>query len=159
MNDAAQKRATPNCPLHTPLVRVASISDVSFDDSGFWSTTDRETTIEWRNVIKVAWGYEIHPIAIADWDFWAFQTPDPEITYWVYTDFSSPFSSHVITRFRIVSPPPMNQWNDDDRSIRTYVVWPEESIAQSMYTNVKEHWWSWSRKLAYSQSMIAPNAT
>ncbi len=155
MNDAAQEYASRKRP---PLVRVASFNNVAFDDSGFWSTADRETKIEWHNVTKIGWGYELHPIAIADWDFWAFQTPDPESTYWVYTDFDSPFSSRVIKRYNIGSPPPMNQWNDQDRCIRTFVVWPQESISQSMYITVKKHCWSWAGKLAYAQPMVAQDA-
>src|SRR6185436_17614268 len=99
--------------------------------------------VPWSSVVHVAVGYEIHSIAIADWDFWAFQTIEPGVTYWVYADlWASGFSKEVRRRFTVAEIPPMKEWMDQDFCIRAYVVWPSEDAGQALYATVKRHWWS-----------------
>ena len=133
-----------------PWVRVTTLQDtgISYDEVGF--RTEGGVVIPWSSIVRVALGYEIHPIAIADWDFWAFQTIEPVMTYWVYAhSWESGFSKEVCRRFAIPDIPPMNEWMDRDFGVRAYVVWPFEDAGQALYITVKRHWWSWRGRLAY----------
>jgi hypothetical protein len=103
----------------------------------------------------VALGYETHSVAIEDWDFWAFQTDDPLVTYWVHVDGNGPFSEEVFRRFDVGKVPPMARWADRDFRIRAYVVWPAPDVGEPMYITVKRRWWSWSGRLAYSKTSFS----
>jgi hypothetical protein len=75
-------------------------------------------SVLWSSITRVAVGYEIHSFAIADWDFWAFQTTDPSVTYWASTNFNDEFSAEVRHRFGIADVPPMKDWVDSEFCIR-----------------------------------------
>lgn len=125
-------------------VRVLSVPESTATDEGFGAAADGGVLVRWASVIRVAIGYEIHPVAIADWDFWAFQTAAPDMTYWVYTDLASPFSALVRRRFGGADVPAMKEWVDRELCVRTYVVWPSDDIGDPLYAPVKRHWWSWN---------------
>ena len=135
-----------------PWIRVIALHDsgVAFDEVGF--RTEGGLAVPWASVLRIAVGYEIHPIAIADWDFWAFQTTEHAKTYWVHADpWANGFSNEVRRRFTVADIPPMKEWIDEDFCIRAYVVWPFEDLGQALYVTVKRHWWSWSQRLAYAK--------
>jgi hypothetical protein len=134
-----------------PWVRVERYAPVEFNDVGFWSQKSAQDIVRWSDIIRVAWGYEIHPIVIADWDFWAFQTVDPTITFWVPTTSDAPFAAEVRRKYAVLEIPPMMYWADRDYCVRAYVVWPTADIGEPMYVTVKRHWWSLSGKLAYAK--------
>lgn len=137
-----------------PWIRVISVPENSASDGGFGIAADGGCLVRWTDVVRVAIGYEIHSIAIADWDFWAFQTAEPDVTYWIYTDLASPFSAEVRRRFRVADAPPMKDWVDQDFCIRAYVVWPSEDVGGPLYLTVKRHWWSWKGRLSYAMAAI-----
>ena len=135
-----------------PWVRVWEYPKPIFDDHGFWAAGDEGSRVAWDRIRRVAAGYEIHSIVIVDWHFWAFQTDDPAITYWVDTDFRDRFSEEVHHRFGDPRIPDIGEWCDSEYCIRSYVIWPPEELGQPMYIPVKRHWWSWSGKLAYGRT-------
>ena len=115
---------------------------------------DPETLVRWDSITRVALGYEIHSWGPVDWDFWAFQTREPETTYWVYVNNiaeSDPFNRAVYERFGSPRVPPMKDWADRELCVRAYVVWPEVDMGEPMYITVKRHWWSFSGRLAYAR--------
>ena len=134
----------------TPCVGVVNYYQVAFDTSGFQYPGEESSKVLWRRVVRVAVGYEIHPIAIVDWDFIAFQGSGREITYWVYTDFTDAFCAEVRRRFGWPEIPAMEDWADSRFCIRAYTIWPAEEIGRPMYKTVKRHWWSWRARLAYT---------
>jgi len=137
-----------------PWISVITLQDsvVKYNEVGF--STESGLVVPWSSVVRVAVGYEIHSIAIADWDFWAFQTIEPGVTYWVYADlWASGFSKEVRRRFTVAEIPPMKEWMDQDFCIRAYVVWPSEDAGQALYATVKRHWWSWHQRLAYAKEL------
>ena len=137
-----------------PWVRIITLQDsgVTYDEVGF--STEGGRVVPWSSVVRVALGYEIHPIAIADWDFWAFQTTEKGIGFWVYADLcASSFSIEVRRRFAVAKIPPMTEWADKEFGIRAYVVWPFEEVGQALYVTVKRHWWSWRQRLAYPEEL------
>ena len=62
-------------------VRVVSCARVDIEESGFRCHEPEQSFVQWDAIIRIATGYEIHPIAIVDMDFWAFQTKDNSVTY------------------------------------------------------------------------------
>lgn len=137
-----------------PWVRIITMRDssVTYDEVGF--STEEGLVVPWSSVVRVALGYEIHPIAIADWDFWAFQTTAQGMGFWVYADvWESGFSIEVRRRFAVPDIPPMEEWVDKELCIRAYVVWPFEEVGQGLYVTVKRHWWSWRQRLAYAKQL------
>jgi len=122
---------------------------VTVDDDGF--RVDGVASVAWSDVVRVALGYEIHPVVIADWDFWAFRTTDARCGYWIRTDnlWTTTFSQAVRRRFPIAEAPPMKDWQDRDFCVRAYVAWPPENVGEPLYVTVKHRWWSWRNHLAY----------
>jgi hypothetical protein len=133
-----------------PWVRVVTLPG-TFTAEGFGRTEGNGVVVPWSSVLGVALGYEIHPTAIADWDFWAFQGPDPSVTYWVYEEGAFAFSEEVRRRFSIGEIPAMKEWADREYCIRARVVWPAADVGEPMYVTVKRHWWSWHGRLSYAK--------
>jgi hypothetical protein len=136
-----------------PWVRIVLLDAEQWSGEGLCRRGDSSVVLPWSRVLRVAVGYEIHPIAIADWEFWAFQTEEPDVTYWAYAEPNSPFSDEVRRRFGIGDAPPMADWDDREFCVRAYVLWPEQDAGGPMYVTVKRHWWSWTAKLAYANAM------
>jgi len=134
-------------------VRVVQVTDDSFSDDGL-ALKAGEMLLPWSAVRRVALGYEIHAVALADWDFWAFQGEDPRLTYWVDSAWNSSFSSRIRKRFEVAEVPPMKDWHGAKFCIRTYVVWPKQDVGRPLYLTIKKHWWSWRGRLAYSESAL-----
>jgi len=136
----------------TPFVQVQQHRWVRSEDDGFRSPHDDSLFIRWDDIWRIAVGYEIHPIAIIDQDFWAFQTSDPRTTVWIEDHpVSYPEFTEVLrNRFSLAEPPPMSQWHDAERCIRTYVVWPEDEIGTPLYAARKPHWLSLTSQLVYA---------
>ena len=89
--------------------------------------------------------YEIHPVAVADWDYWAFQTYNPNLIIWVVisdAEQSKQFSKEVEHRFGPTDVPPMKDWIDNDQNTRTYIIWPKADIGKSLYLTKGKHTWS-----------------
>lgn len=125
--------------------RIVVYSDTEFDETGFQLPGREATKIRWDRIFRVAMCYEIHPVAVADWDYWAFQTGDPNLIIWVRTndaEQSKQFSKEVERRFGKIDVPPMKDWIDSDQNIRTYVIWPKADIGESLYLTKKKHKWS-----------------
>jgi hypothetical protein len=119
-------------------------NEIGFDETGFQRPGEDESKIRWDQITRVALCYEIHPLAVADWDYWAFQTSDPNLIIWVRISDSmqsKSFSSDVERRFGKVLAPSMKNWADADQTIRTYVIWPKADIGKSLYL-LKKHRWS-----------------
>jgi len=140
-----------------PWVRVKTFHQEEYCEHGLRPLGAEAISVPWSKIKRVALGYEIHSIAIEDWDFWAFQTDDPLVTYWVYVDWNSPFSLEVRRRFDVGNVPPMSQWVDQAFNIRAYVVWPAPDFGEPMYVTVKRRWWSWRGALAYSKTSFSAN--
>jgi len=132
-----------------PWLDIAEYHKVSFDAGGFQYPGEDLSKVRWDDVKRLAIGYEIHSVAISDWDFWAVQGSDPNVTYWIYTTTVDPFSDEIRRRFGDPNVPPMDKWADRKFLIRAYTIWPEEEIGLPMYNRVKRHWWSWTAGLAY----------
>ena len=138
-----------------PWLHVAEYHKVVFDAEGFQYPGEELSKVRWRDIVRVAVGYEIHCIAISDWDFWAIQGSDPDVTYWVYTSTVDAFSQEIHRRFGDPKIPPMGEWVDREFLIRAYTMWPEEEIGRPMYKRTKRHWWSWNSAMVYSE-MVQP---
>ena len=149
------RQSSASQPLRTeiskrPWVRVVALPESTITNEGFGVAEDGGCLVRWSSVVRVAIGYEIHPIAIADWDFWAFQTAAPDVTYWIYTDLASPFSADIRRRFDIGTVPPMKDWEDRDFCVCACVVWPSRDAGHPLYLTVKRHWWSWNGRLSFA---------
>jgi hypothetical protein len=133
-----------------PFLRVELFDPGEYCADGLRRRESPVVTVPWSRISRVAWGYELSPYAIADWDFWAFQTEDPSVTYWIYVEPNSPISDEIHRRFEVGDAPAMGEWADRDMSIRACVVWPPAELGRPLYQTVKRHWWSWSGKLVYA---------
>jgi hypothetical protein len=133
-----------------PWVRVQVFDEGEYCAEGLKQRGSADVSVPWSAMRRVAWGYQIHPIYIADWDFWAFQTSEPGVTYWIYVRPSSPISTEIERRFAVGKIPPMRDWADREMNTRAFVVWPPADRGRPMYLPVKRHPWSWRTKLAYS---------
>lgn len=125
--------------------RLIIYEEIEFDQVGFQRPGRESTKVLWEEIVRVALCYEIHPVAVSDWDYWAFQTRDPNLIIWVRINDaaqSQRFSREVERRFRKVDVPPMKDWIDSDQNVRTYVIWPEADIGKSLYLLKKNHRWS-----------------
>lgn len=138
---------------NAPWVRVEQLDKTLTESAGLWRRGNDPIFVGWDEVIRVAVVYEIHPIAIADWDYWAFQTDDLRVTYWV--DIGRDMDAEVRRRFPHTDPPPMGEWADREFDIRAYVVWPPQDVGKPLYSTVKRHWWSWKAALAYAPEFRA----
>ncbi len=131
-----------------------NLTEVEFDDSRFYSPGRKYTTVLWSDVIRVAYGYEAHPIAIVDWNFWGFQTTNSGIMMQVEIGSISTmrFSDEIERRFGNPNIPSMKDWTDSDYNIKTFVIYPKEDFGKSLYKVKKRHWWSWSGQLCFAQT-------
>ena len=100
------------------------------------------TLIEWDRVVRVARVYEIHPMAIADGFFWALQTADRRISYWVRSEVGSASESLLNERFPHAQVPAMKDWVDNKRCIASFVVWPQREWGRPLYSVVRHRRWS-----------------
>jgi hypothetical protein len=129
-------------------------SDVDFDQEGFWLPQQRTTLIKWADVVRVAACYEIHPIAVADWDYWAFQTSDPDFYPWVEINKRTEakgFSREIYQRYGEPDIPAMKHWANAEYCILTYVIYPKSGIGKPLYVMKKKHWWAWSSHIYHAQ--------
>lgn len=125
--------------------RLIIFGETEFDETSFYVPGEESPKISWQQIVRVAVCYEIHPVAVADWDYWAFQTNDPNLLLWVRitdTEQSKAFSREVGRRFGNVEVPPMKDWVDSDQNVRTYVIWPEADTGNTLYLLKKNHQWS-----------------
>jgi hypothetical protein len=132
-----------------PWITVLEYGAVEFDEQGFWVRGNQNSIIKWEEIIRVADGYRIHPYALADWDFVAFQTHDPSFTAWVNTEFNPAFNREIKKRFGDVNFMPRVEWADREFNVRALVFWPPNEYGQPLYKTVKRHWWSWRSAIAY----------
>jgi hypothetical protein len=132
-------------------VRVVEYNKVVFDDAGFQYPGENATRVYWHSVLRVAIGYEIHPIVIVDWDFIAFQSEEENVTYWVHAVPGDAFTSEVRRRYGAPDIPPMKDGEDEGFCIRACTIWPPAEIGRPMFKSVKRHWWSWRAYLAYTE--------
>jgi hypothetical protein len=91
---------TPPTPVRVEVskrrwVRVHVFDEGEYCADGLKARGSAEVSVPWSAIRRVAWGYQIHPMVIADWQFWAFQTTDPEATYWIYVRPNSPISTEI----------------------------------------------------------------
>ena len=149
MEAKSPKLATEISERRTVQIFSWPDSAVTVDDSGF--RVEGVAGVSWSAVVRVAFGYEIHPVAIADWDFWAFRTTDDTRGYWVQTKdlWTTAFSQAVRNRFAITDAPPMRDWQDRNFRIRAYVVWPAANVGEALYVPIRRRRWSWRNRLAY----------
>jgi hypothetical protein len=133
-----------------PWVRVHVFDEGEYCADGLKHRETSQITVPWSAIKRVAWGYQLHPLYVADGDFWAVQTAEPDVTYWIYVQPNSPISAELDRRFAPGEVPPMKDWADSERDTRTFVVWPPSDRGRPMYVPVKRHWWSWRTRLAYS---------
>ncbi|HYP26720.1 MAG TPA: hypothetical protein VE262_08385 [Blastocatellia bacterium] len=134
--------------------RLSVYPDIEFDQTGFRLPGEESTRILWNDIVRVAICYEIHPVAIADWDYWAFQTRDPNLLVWVEINDSTQsggFSREIENRFGKTDAAPMTGWLDSDQNVRTYVIWPETDLGKSLYSFKKKHKWSLKGRLVHAQ--------
>jgi hypothetical protein len=133
-----------------PWVSVTTLPANEQEQDGLRLQGELLASIPWSSILRVAVGYEIHPIAIADWDFWAFQGSDSTQTWWVYDEPKGTlFSKEIERRFPSGDIPARQFWEDQDFCILTFVIWPMQERGIPMYRHVKRHWWSWNYGLAY----------
>ena len=128
--------------------------DVDFDEEGFWLPQQRTTLVRWADVVRVASCYEIHSIAIVDWDYWAFQTKDPDFYPWVEINEQTEmkgFSQEVYRRYGEPDIPPMKDWADAEYCVRAYVIYPKDEIGKPLYVTKKKRWWSWRGHIYHAQ--------
>lgn len=126
---------------------------IDFDEVGFWPPAEKSYLVKWTDIVRVALCCEIHSIALADWDYWAFQTKDPDVYPWVEINDqveSKAFSHEIYRRYGKPEIPPMKDWVDANYCIRAFVIYPEEDIGKSMYVTKKKHWWSWSGSIYHA---------
>ena len=127
-------------------------NEIDFDQTGFWPPSLPSNRLSWHDITRVALCYEIHPIALSDWDYWAFQTNDPMLFVWIEINqqtTSKGFTKQVHEKFGSPDIPPMKCWVDSEACIRTYVIWPQEEIGRALYVAKKKHWWSQRAELDY----------
>ena len=131
--------------------RFLTITDVSFGANGFRAPSSNSELILWSDVDQVALLYEIHPIAIADWDCVAFRLRGEQLSVWVALEKNELFIAEVERRFAPLAAPAMKDWVDEARCIRTYSVWPVDRIGEPLYISRRIHWWSWEKSLAFKK--------
>src|SRR5713101_7184239 len=88
---------------------LVGYGDIKFDETGFQLPGRESTNVRWDQIVRVALCYEIDPVAVADWDYWAFQTEDPNLLIWVRindVEQSKQFSREVERRFGKIDIPP-----------------------------------------------------
>jgi hypothetical protein len=137
-------------------INVLEYGAVEFDEQGFWARGNQSSMISWEEIIRVAEGYRIHPYAIADWDFWAFQTHDPSFTVWVYSEVNPSFGREIKKLFGDVDSLPRVEWADREFNVRALVFWPRNEYGQPLYKTVKRRWWSWRSAIAYYKTQALP---
>ena len=137
-----------------PWVTIEACDEGDFDDTGIGKKEQSGYWLQWSDVVRVACAYEIHPVAIADWDFWAFQTRNPAVTYWLYSSMWPAMEHEVRRRYLSCDVPPMASWADREFCVRAYVVWPPSDTGGPLYDTVKRHIWSFSGRLAYHFSTL-----
>lgn len=128
--------------------RILIITDVEFDEKGFRSRDSGNKWILWNEIEQVAVLYEIHPIAIVDWDCIAFRLTQTHLSVWVAIDKSKPFMEEIARRFAPHNTPAMKDWKDERMCIRTYTIWPLKRVGEPLYINRRMRWWSWKKSLA-----------
>ena len=132
-------------------LRVVEYAEVEFDAEGFQYPGDAASRVLWQEVKRLAIGYEIHPVVVLDWEFFAFQCGDSEVSYWVHVLRGDAFWSEIRRRYGMAGVPAMKDWPDSKFCVRTYVIWPVSQIGRPMFRNVKRHWWSWHCHLVYTE--------
>jgi hypothetical protein len=136
--------------------RFLTITDVAFGADGFRGPGSESKLIRWSDVEQVALIYEIHPIAIADWDCVAFRLSGEQLSVWVALEKNESFIAEVERRFAPLAAPAMKDWVDEPRCIRTYSVWPGDRLGEPLYVSRRIHWWSWEKSLAFEKRANQP---
>lgn len=138
------------------MLECVIYNDVDFDELGFQPPGRPSSKVLWGDIVRVAYCYEIHPVVIADWGYWAFQTGSPHQSPWVEIDPASVpslrFADEIYRRFGKPEMPPMKDWADSfEYCIRTFVIYPAADFGKPLYVAKKKHWWSSSGRLSFAQ--------
>ena len=131
--------------------RFLKIMTVEFNEEGFRAKDSGDKWIPWHEVEQVAILYEIHPIAIADWDWVAFRLKRAHQSVWVTVEKNESFVEEIARRFAPCCAPAMKDWKDDPMCIRTYTIWPEHRVGEPLYVNRRRRWWSPRKLLAFEK--------
>jgi len=131
--------------------RFLTITNVELGEDGFRAAAGACEWVRWSDVEQVALLYEIHPIAIADWDCIAFRLGQDQSSVWVPLEKNEVFIAEVERRFAPLDVPAMKDWKDDPMCIRTYSIWPTHRLGEPLYINRRIHWWSWKKSLAFER--------
>ncbi len=142
--------------------RIRTIMNVEWDEKGFRVRYSTEDVIRWSDVVQIAVVYEIHPIAIIDWDYVAFRLKAAELSVWVEIKKDDPFIAEIERRFAPITTPRMADWKDEDRCMRSYSIWPKERVGEPLYINRRISRWSWKKSLAlkkWANQALEPTTT
>jgi hypothetical protein len=129
---------------------------VRFDGDGFAVPWFPEDKIIWRDIIRVGKCMVIDGL-VDVYDYWAFQTTNPEVLIWVSinptTDFiRACFSDAVKRQFGFTERSDKIKWNHacNGCNLSSYVEYPEADVGKPMYYLQRKHWWSQSGELRHA---------
>jgi hypothetical protein len=128
--------------------------EAEFDDLGFRRPGIKSSEVLWGDVLRVAYGYELDELALVDWNFWGFQTGNPELLLEVVISTVSTlrFRDEIARRFGVHDIPPVKDWVDIKFPIKTYVIHPEADVGKALYAVRKKHWYSMKGHLYFAQT-------
>jgi hypothetical protein len=136
-------------------LKIVEINSVIYSDHGFYPKDQPERMIEWREIIRVAAVFLINDVALESRYYWAFQTMDPFVTYWVLTRYHKDgFDLEVKNRFGDPERPHNTKWNRarvTHGELSNYVIWPSDEIGKEMYVEAQKGIWELDRKICYSK--------
>lgn len=136
----------PQC--HQIFPPILEISEASFDDEGFWPTSDHGGITRWHEIEEVCCGHWIHTIAIVDFTFHGVRTRGDGKSVWVLDENNQGFLVELRNRFPHATVPDFVKWDEPAHCIQTFTIWPQELFGNSMYETAKKAWYS-SPGLAY----------
>jgi len=137
-------------PSDITFPEVIEINIVAFDSEGFWPHGDKTSIVRWDEILELSLGYWIHSVATLDFFFYGFRTANDKQTIWV-VEGNRKFPKELKARFPHANPPAMEDWQDANRDIRAFTLWPSKKFGKPMYVAAKEHWYS-PTKLAFKKS-------
>ena len=133
--------------------KIVEFKKVLYDDHGFYQENERDTIIEWIKVFRIAEIYFINDIVFESMYYWAFQSDDPFITYWVRIEYqNNDFKLELKRRYEYPKVPHVTKWKEvelNQGKLCNYVIWPQKQIGEAMYIQAKRYFWQVDRKILY----------
>src|SRR5215204_2742260 len=126
--------------------------EIEFDERDFWCPW-LTTKIPWKQISRLAYGFEVDQRALESWNFWGFQTNDPDFLLSVNIGSISTMrcDDEIRRRFGNPSIPPIKNWIENNEDSKTYVIYPEADIGKSLYQITQKHWYSLNAELYFAQ--------